>query len=407
MNKGKEGADPRPSSELGSRPESPALKSSAAAADAPPRSSIDSKISISEPTAEGASVDKKDEAPKSEEAKVESPRPSADVPRVSSPPIVTEQPSAARPTMSIPSLLPPQTSSPRQSIDSVRSRPSFDIPTPAESETNLSKDPEILQTELSALQKTHDETLREHREELHSHLERIDALQSKLTYLSQQLATSAKAAAADSGATSADKKLAEKDAQITALMEEGQKLSKTEMKHMTTIKKMRAKALETDKEVTTLKQRLSKAEKNIAEQTERARRAEASDKAAQEKLKVVAKIERDIELIRSEREEAGLTITELRRQLNDALSRAEDAEKKVQSGALEAEKRAAASLAEDMENLRLEKKLAEDRAKRELQMARDEATAQQERAKVVQLELRGEIAVCIQYNILENIVADH
>jgi hypothetical protein len=110
-------------------------------------------------------------------------------------------------------------------------------------------------------------------------------------------------------------------------------------------------------------------------------------------LKIVGRIEKDIETIRAEREEAGLTITELRRQLNDALYRAEDAEKRAQSGALEAEKRATASLKEDIENVRIEKKLAEDRAKRELQAARDEAKSQQEKAKVAELELRGEIAV--------------
>lgn len=235
--------------------------------------------------------------------------------------------------------------------------------------------------------------LRDHREELNSHLERIDALQSKLTYLSQQLASSAKAATTDAESTPADKKLAEKDAQIAALMEEGQKLSKTEMKHLTTIKKMRTKAQETDKEITMLKQRLSKAEKSIGEQTDRAKRAEAAEKAAQEKLKIVGKIEKDIEIIRAEREEAGLTITELRRQLNDAVSRAEDAEKRVQAGALEAEKRVTASLKDDIENLRIEKKLAEDRGKRELQDAKEDATRQQERAKVAELELRGEIAV--------------
>ena len=43
--------------------------------------------------------------------------------------------------------------------------------------------------------------------------------------------------------------------------------------------------------------------------------------------------------------------------------------------------------------MRIEKKLAEDRAKRELQAARDEAKSQQEKAKVAELELRGEIAV--------------
>lgn len=235
--------------------------------------------------------------------------------------------------------------------------------------------------------------MRDNREEINAHLERIDALQSKLTYLSEQLAASAKSASSDKDATPTDKKLAEKDAQIAALMEEGQKLSKTEMKHMTTIKKMRAKSQEQDKEMTMLKQRLTKAEKSITEQSERARRAEAAEKSSQEKLKIVGKIEKDIETIRAEREEAGMTISELRKQLNDALSRAEDAEKRVQSGALEAEKRATRSLQEDIENLRIEKKLAEDRAKKELQAARDEAKSQQEKAQVVELELRGEIAV--------------
>lgn len=298
----------------------------------------------------------------------------------------------AIPTMSLPAILTPQASSPRQSIDSLPSRPSFEISTPAEPDMTT-HDPEILQSELSTLQNTHDETIREHREELNSHLERIDALQSKLTYLSQQLASSAKAASSGSEVTPADKKLAEKDAQISALMEEGQKLSKTEMKHMTTIKRMRQKNLETDREITNLKQRLSKAEKSIAEQIERTRRAEASEKAAQDKLKVVARIEKDIELLSSEREEAGLTIAELRRQLNDALSRAEDAEKRVKAGALEAEKRVTASLKDDMDNMRIEKKIAEDRAKRELQDAKEDATRQQERANIAELELRGEIAV--------------
>ncbi|KAF2636979.1 hypothetical protein P280DRAFT_135269 [Massarina eburnea CBS 473.64] len=350
------GADSRPSSELGSRPASPALKSPGVTADAS-RTSMDSKTSMSEPTAE-ANAAGRDDAP----------------------------------MPSPPSIRMPQTSSPRQSIDSPRSRLSFEVSNPAEPESTLSQDPENLQTELSALQMTHDETLREHRDELNSHLERIDALQSKLTYLSQQLASSAKAAAADSEASPSDKKLAEKDAQIAALMEEGQKLSKTEMKHMTAIKKLRAKAMDSEREIITLKQRLSKAEKGISEQTERARRAETSEKAAQEKLKVVDKIEKDIQLIRSEREEAGLTITELRRQLNDALSRAEDAEKRVQTGALEAEKRATASLKEDLESIRIEKKLAEDRAKRDVQAAKEETTAQQERTKLAELELRGEIA---------------
>lgn len=387
VHKGKEGADSRPSSDLGSRLDSPALKSPSTDM---ARTSIDSKTSETQPPE--IPLDSKPELPKANLPHPDpSPRPSLDTTPAA--PVVAEQPSSTPvPTMAmpIPSILATQTSSPRQSVDSSLSRPSIEISSPAEPPA-ASQDPETIQVELSALQTTHDEMLREHRDELNAHLERIDVLQSKLTYLSQQLASSAKAS--DPEATPADKKLAEKDAQIAALMEEGQKLSKTEMKHMTTIKKMRAKALETDKDTTNLKQRLAKAERAIAEQTDRAKRAEAAERAAQDKLKVVAKIEKDIDLIRSEREEAGLTIAELRRQLSDALTRAEDAEKRAQTGALEAEKRVTASLQEDIENLRIEKKLAEDRAKRDLQEARDEATRQQERANVSELELRGEIAV--------------
>ncbi|KAF1364856.1 hypothetical protein EJ07DRAFT_161834 [Lizonia empirigonia] len=389
VTKGTERADSRASSDLGSRPESPALRSP------------DSKVS--EQPVDAPAVATEDDSAKTDGMKQDEPKdPSTEhvapvgSPPVASPPatpLVSEQPPAMRmPKMSIPSIITAETFSPRQSIDSNPSRPSIDVSTPAEPDLPATQDPDILASELSSLQEAHEETVRGHRDELNSHLERIDALQSKLTYLSQQLAASAKAASAEPDATNLEKKLAEKDSQIAALMEEGQKLSKTEMKHMTTLKKMRAKAQEQDKEIKTLKQRLAKAEKSITEQSERAKRAEAAERAAQEKLKVVDKIEKDINAIRAEREEAGLTITELRSQLNEALSRAEDAEKRVKAGALEAEKRVTASLQEDLDNLRIEKKLAEDRAKKETQAAKEQAKSQQEKSNTAELELRGEIA---------------
>lgn len=368
VNKGtSERVDSRASSDLGSRPESPA---------APPPAIV-----------AVTSIAPDDEA---------SPRPSLDMP-LQSPPLVSEQPTATpMPSMSIPSIVTPQHTSPRPSLDSNLSRPSLDTSPPAEPSEPSTRDPDILLAELTSLQEAHEETVRGHRDELNAHLERIDALQSKLAYLAQQLATSAKAATTEPDTSPADKKLAEKDIRISALMEEGQRLSKTEMKHLTTVKNLRAKVLEHNKEITTLKQRLSKAEKSITEQSERAKRAEAAERAAQDKLKILGKIEKDIQIIQAEREEAGLTIAELRRQLNDALSRAENAEQRVQTGALDAEKKATASLKEDIENLKIEKKLAEDRAKRDLQSTKDEAKSQEERAKLVELELRGEVAVSVE-----------
>lgn len=401
VTKGTENA--RTSSDLGSRPESPALRSPgvAAAADSG-RASIDSKTSeavdpaLNALEAESVKEEEKERKDDSTKPSTEASAPAALQPTVSpqTAPLVSEQPTAMRmPVMSVPSIVTPQTSSPRQSMDSNFSRPSVELSTPAEPELPSAQDPDVLASELSILQEAYEETVRGHRDELNSHLERIDALQSKLTYLSQQLAASAKAAAGEANATPQDKKLAEKDTQIAALLEEGQKLSKTEMKHMTTIKQLRARGQEQNKDLTTLKQRLVKAEKGLTEQSERAKRAEAGEKAAQEKLKVVDKIEKDINTIRAEREEANLTITELRKQLTEALTRAEDAEKRVKVGSLEAEKRVTASLQEDLENLRIEKKLAEDRAKKEVQAAQELAKNQQDKTKVTELELRGEIAV--------------
>lgn len=388
MNKG---TDSRTSSDFGSRPESPALQAT----------NVDA---AGEVDVESAAPIKGDEvAETAEDQRHVSPRHSDDShtslqsPPVTSPPVnpmVSEQPTSTPiPAMSIPIIVTPQTTSPRQSLDSDLSRPSIDAATLVEPDEPTTRDPDILISELSALQEAHEETVRNHRDELNAHLERIDALQSKLTYLSQQLASSAKAVASEPDTAPAEKKLADRDAQIAALMEEGQRLSKTELKHMTTVKQLRAKVQEHNKDTTTLKQRLAKVERTITEQSEKAKRAEAAEKAAQDKLKIVGRIEKDIEHIRAEREEAGLTIAELRRQLNDALSRAEDAEKRVQTGALETEKRATASLKDDIENMRIERKLAEDRAKRELQASREEAKNQQEKAKVAELELRGEIAV--------------
>jgi TATA element modulatory factor len=363
------------------------LKSAAAAVGETSRASIDSKVS-------DAALDpprlSKDALSLADSSNAElPPTPSTGpVPSDIVSPTVAEQPSA----ISIPEIM---VAPKRLSLESPSSRPSVELSLPGttENDTSAPRSPSEIEAELSSLRQTHEQTVSEHREEINTHLERIDALQSKLTYLTQQLAAQTKAASSSPDSTALEKKVAEKDAQIAALLEEGQNLSKTELKHLSAIKKMRAKATETDKEINTLKQRLSKAEKNITETAERARRAEAAEKAAQEQLKIVGKIEKEIAIVKQEREEASLTITELRNQLSDAISRADDAEKRAQAGALEAEKRVTASLQEDLENLRIEKKLAEDRAKREIQQAKEEATRNQEKTKMVELELKGEITV--------------
>lgn len=253
--------------------------------------------------------------------------------------------------------------------------------------------PTALKAELISLRETHKQSAADHKEDINSHLERIDALQSKLNYLAKQLAETAKANADSAPAGSLEKKVAEQDVQIAALLEEGQNLSKTELKHMGAIKKLRAKLGDSEKETADLKRKLAKAEQATNEQKERAARAEATEKSAQEKLKIIARIERDVEILQAEKEAAGVMIADLRRQLSESMTRAEEAEQRAQTDALEAERRTVAELRDEIADLKLEKKLAEDRAKAEVKEVKDEAARQAERAKVTEMELKSEISV--------------
>ncbi|KAL6702607.1 hypothetical protein ACN47E_001307 [Coniothyrium glycines] len=355
-------ADAQPPSHVASRPESPVLRSPVVApAAALDRTSIDSKA----PGPDAAPLEQASGGAILQELIVE--------------------PVHQLPTTAPLAPMPPDTSSQAGnamvSSEHASSSPtSADIATVIEAAQNGVKDPD-----------TDELLLQENREELNAHLERIDALQSKLTYLNHQLARSAKDKASDPTGTAEAKLLSEKDVQIATLMQEGQNLSKSEMKHLANVKKLRSRVQEQDKELTSMKLRLAKVERDNVEQTERAKRAEAAERAAQEKLKVVGKLDKEIDVIRSERTEAARTIQELRSQLNEARLRGDETEKRIQSGALEAEKRISSKLREDLENLRIEKKLADDRAKRQVQTIRDEAKAQLEKSNGAELELRNEI----------------
>jgi TATA element modulatory factor len=76
-------------------------------------------------------------------------------------------------------------------------------------------------------------------EEMHDYIERIDALQSKLKYLANEAVESAKKAAASVEPGSMQKQLFEKEERIALLLEEGRRLSKTELDNRTIIKKLR------------------------------------------------------------------------------------------------------------------------------------------------------------------------
>ncbi|KAL9092320.1 MAG: hypothetical protein Q9165_004494 [Trypethelium subeluteriae] len=232
----------------------------------------------------------------------------------------------------------------------------------------------------------------EHRDELNAHLERIDALQAKLTLLARSTAATAQAASKATAYDSPDQKIAERDERIAQLLEEGTKLSATEIKHLGIIKKLRSRVTEEEKAREELKKRLSRVEGAVQDAKERARRAETELKVAGERIKRVGRLEGEVEALRAERDGHGTTMLELQSQLEESKQRADEAEKKIQFGALEAKKRAADDLAEQLENARIDKKLLEERLRVDIKQAEEDAQRKEEHAKVSELELKAEIA---------------
>ena len=233
-------------------------------------------------------------------------------------------------------------------------------------------------------------------EETHAYLEQIDALQAKLQYLTKEAAEIAKNASAEAKPGSLEQKVAAKDEKIALLIEEGQKLSQTELKHMSIIKRLRAKANEDEKAVAESKRMAEKYEKVAREAREKANRAESAEKRASDKVKSLTRIEKELETLRADRDSKDLLIQDLQIQLSQATSAAKEAEVKANAEALESERRRAADLADELSSAKTEKDLAEKQHQYELRQLREKAEREKERARVAEIERQGEL------NILES-----
>ncbi|RDW76428.1 M protein repeat protein [Aspergillus mulundensis] len=230
-------------------------------------------------------------------------------------------------------------------------------------------------------------------EEIHGYIERIDALQSKLKYLAQEAAESARKAAATAEPGSADKQLREKNERIALLLEEGQKLSKTEMDHRTLIKKLRQQLAENSRLQAEAKKKNDRLEKDLANVEARAKRAEAAEKRATVSLSAQTKTGRDLEAVTAERDALSQTVQEMKGQLARAVSRADAAEAKANSDALEREKQRANNLEEELSSAKIEREINEEKSKREIAGLKENIEQEKERARALEAELKGEQSV--------------
>ncbi|KAJ0424713.1 TATA element modulatory factor 1 TATA binding-domain-containing protein [Aspergillus carlsbadensis] len=230
-------------------------------------------------------------------------------------------------------------------------------------------------------------------DEMHEYIERIDALQSKLKYLAQEAAESSRKAAATAEPGSAEKQLRERDEKIALLLVEGQKLSKTEMDHRTLIKKLRQQMAENSKAQTEAKKKNDRLERDLANAEARAKRAEAAERRATGSLSAQTKTARDLEAVTAERNALSQTVQEMKGQLARANSRADAAEAKANSEALEREKQRAEQLEESLSSVKIEREISEEKLRREMTGLKENIEQEKERARILEAELKGEQSV--------------
>ncbi|KAF7951889.1 hypothetical protein EAE96_007186 [Botrytis aclada] len=287
---------------------------------------------------------------------------------------------------------------PRESIDSIPQNDtiaisSLDEPpttTPATDAVTTSKSPAQLEAALSQLQSDYETSELQRQEEVHGYIERIDALQAKLKYLAKESLESASNAKNAAPSGSLEKKLAEKEQQVILLMEEGQALSKKELTHMTTIKKLRAKILEDNKEVAEIKKKQEKAEKEAASLAERLKRAEGAEKSLSERNNVINRLRKELDAVKIERDTKDTVIANLKAQLENDAAEEKEAEAKFANEALQAEKKRVAELEDDISNLKIEKQLVNDRAQIQIKELREKMDREAENSRIAVLEMKNE-----------------
>ncbi|KAK9386339.1 TATA element modulatory factor 1 TATA binding-domain-containing protein [Lipomyces mesembrius] len=231
--------------------------------------------------------------------------------------------------------------------------------------------------------------LAQKQEDLHSSLNRITILEEKVKYLSNELLDYTQK---KGNQNHIDTRLAEKDEKIALLLLEGETLSKNELKHMTTIKRLRSAERETERQAQEAKRRQERAEKEAADLRERLRKANEIERMQSERIKILAKSDSEVDILKRERDTLKGTISDLRDELANANILADDAVQRAQTEALEKEKKRAESLAQQLEALKAEHALEQERFTHEKFNLQSKLSREMDRSKAREHELRDEIS---------------
>ncbi|KAF3199141.1 hypothetical protein TWF106_008543 [Orbilia oligospora] len=295
----------------------------------------------------------------------------------------------AKPRASIDSRPRASIDKPRKSVEQPTTAPTTAISTPLPTTLTV----EELEATISQLRE--DLTTCESRraEEASAASERIDSLEEKLKYLAKESVEEARKRIQTGGSSALEKELAKRDERIALLLEEGERLSKIELKHMNNIKRLRAKAQEDEKTAAEAKRKQEKAEKEASDLKEKTRKAVEAEKRANERLRTMNRLEVDNETLKRERDILQISTSDLKLQLAKAVARADDAESKVQTEALEAERKLTADLREKLEKAQNDATADKERSKSEIWTLQSKLERDGDRAKAVELELKNEVSM--------------
>lgn len=228
-------------------------------------------------------------------------------------------------------------------------------------------------------------------EEIQEYVERIDSLQSKLQYLSRSAAESAKKSAQAASSDTPERKLAEKDEKIALLMEEGQKLSSTEHKLRTTIKKLRQQMVDQEKQVDEFKKDQAK---TVAEMDALRKRLDGDaekEKRQEEAKKATAALRKEIDALKKESAAKDQAMIRLEHTLKTKAEKDAVVSVEAQKKALAAEQERQKELEETVATLKAESETLTNHTRLEKMEWTEKLERAQERARSTESELKHEL----------------
>ncbi|KAF7543384.1 hypothetical protein G7Z17_g10785 [Cylindrodendrum hubeiense] len=228
-------------------------------------------------------------------------------------------------------------------------------------------------------------------EEIQEYVERIDALQAKLQYLSKNAAEAAKKSKAAAPSGSVERKLAEKDEKIALLMEEGRKLSTSEQKFRTVIRKLRVQLTDNEKQLDELKRGKEKAAAEAEAIRDSMNTNEEQEKLNEEVRKVSAALQKEIDALKKDNAAKDANYKRLQQDSKSSAEQAELASAEILNKALAAERAMQKELEDTISSLETENETLSNKARLDTLEWQEKLDRATDRNRNVEEELKLEL----------------